>query len=74
MKIIKLANDHALQKQLKAELEKKEEKEVKQYDNHPAAGTKEPEPVEQEQQADTQEPAKEEAPKEKKVRGKKSQE
>ena len=52
--------------------EKKEVEKVEQYDNDPAAGTQEPEPVEQEPQADTQEPAKEEAPKEKKGKGKKA--
>lgn len=71
MKIINLASDHAFANKLKAEAEQKQE-EVKQYDNNPTAGTQEPEPVEQEQQADTQEPAKEEAPKEKKGKGKKA--
>ena len=69
MKIINLASDHAFANKLKAE---QKQEEVKQYDNNPTAGTQEPEPVEQEQQADTQEPAKEEAPKEKKGKGKKA--
>ena len=48
-------------------------KEVKQYDNHPAAGAKEPEPVEQKPQADTQEPAKEETAEKKKGKDRKAQ-
>ena len=72
MRTINVGNDYAFRKQLEAKAKKAKEQEVKQNDNNPTAGTEAIGATEQEPQADTQEPAKEEAQKEKKGKGKKA--
>lgn len=71
MRTINVGNDYAFREQLKAEAAKVE-KEVKQNDNNPIAGTEATGAAEQESQADTQEAA-QEAQQTKKEKGKKSQ-
>lgn len=72
MRTINVGNDYAFREQLKAEAAKVE-KEVKQNDNNPIAGTETTGEAEQESQANTQEAAQEEGQSNKKVKGKKSQ-
>jgi hypothetical protein len=72
MRTINVGNDYAFREQLKAEAAKVE-KEVKQNDNNPIAGTEATGEAEQESQANTQEAAQGEGQSNKKDKGKKSQ-